>query len=147
MELFGIGHHIIFAQFLPDIVHLFPKHVLLLVFLHPRLHLFGEFGTDLGHFNFFIKDFCQYLITGIQINRFQYLLFFIKSNRHAFDELIHKHAQAEGTLKMLQHGFSDSRKERTELQKKLPQVADHGFFLYIRTLHGPAMPSLIQVKG
>ena len=89
LELFGIRHHIVLAQLLTDIIHLFPEHIFLLVFLHPRLYLLRKLRTDFGNLDFFIKDSCQYLVTGIQIDRLQHLLLLIEGNRHAFNQFIH----------------------------------------------------------
>ena len=48
---------------------------------------------------------------------------------------------------MLQHSFPNSGEKGAEFHKKLPQVADHGFFLHFRTLPELDVPFFIQVQG
>ena len=73
-KLLCVALGIILAKLFPDHLHLLPKNIFPLVFIHPFLHLCLNFPGNLNHFNFFGHKLGQNLKTHLQIDGFQTLL-------------------------------------------------------------------------
>ena len=77
-KLIRIRKGIFISQLFLDIPELLPQKILLLIFLNTPFQLLGDILPRLGNFNFTLKMLTHQLIALLQIQSFQYLLFFLK---------------------------------------------------------------------